>query len=335
MISHTGIGDLSTSIALAHHEVGHVSRIGSTPAEEFARPTFAAGAVLWRRDKNDQLEVAVVHRPHYDDWSLPKGKVDAGENLAATAVREIMEETGLTPRLGWLLGYVKYPVNNRTKVVYYWTAEVVEGSFEHNDEVDQLRWLPATEATEMVSYDLDRDVINQAVEVLNRGCDRRVLLTRHAKAHDRQGWGGDDNLRPLSKKGRRQAEFLIPQLDRYAPTAVYSAEPVRCQHTVAPLAEHIGVPVTVDKRFGDVAYADNPKVGMDALRELVTEAGPGSVTAVCSQGTAIPGMLEGLLDPKVVDIEDMRVKKSSTWVLHFNGDKLIGADYLASPFRVK
>ncbi|KAB1503853.1 NUDIX hydrolase [Corynebacterium sp. 320] len=342
MISHNGTGDLSTSIALAHHEVGHVSRIGSKPAQEFAKPTFAAGALLWRiadrtadGGKDEELEVAVVHRPHYDDWSLPKGKVDAGENLTGTAVREIFEETGLRPRLGWLLGFVKYPVKDRTKVVYYWTAQVLSGEFVANDEVDELRWLPAAQAAELVSYDLDREVILSGVDHVTRQCDRRVILIRHAKAHDRKGWGGDDNLRPLAKKGRRQAELLVPQLTGYQPDAIVSAEPDRCQHTAQPLADALGLDVQVDPRFGDAAFEENPEAVVEALIDTVTSAPLKSVTAIVSQGTAIPGILERLLDPEVLVVDDIRVKKASAWVLHFSGDKLVGADYLASPFPVK
>lgn len=334
MISHTGIGDLSTSLALAHHEVGHVARIGSKPTEEFARPTFAAGALLWRRTAGE-IEIAVVHRPHYDDWSLPKGKVDAGENLSTTAIREIEEETGLQPQLGWLIGYVQYPVKDRTKVVYYWTAEVVGGEFEANDEVDELRWLSREDALATVSYDLDREVITQGLALLDLNCDRRVLMVRHAKAHNRQGWAGDDNLRPLAKKGRRQAEMLISQLSGYAPSVIYSAEPVRCQHTAEPLAQDVDLDIHVEEAFGDNAYEQNPQAGIEALLKLVNSAGAGSVTTVVSQGTAIPGMIEPLLGPTTVEIEDMRVKKASVWVLHFAGEKLVGADYLASPFPVK
>lgn len=105
---------------------GRHQEIPVDPAEEFKRTTLAAGAVLWRGDPHDP-EVALIHRPHYDDWSLPKGKVDPGESLPATAAREIFEETGYSVRLGKLIGKVAYPVQGRTKVVYYWLARVLDG----------------------------------------------------------------------------------------------------------------------------------------------------------------------------------------------------------------
>ena len=107
---------------------------------------------------------ACVHRPGYADWSLAKGKVDAGESLPVTAVREVSEETGFVVRLGKLIGHVTYPLPDkmsggkgpRTKVVYYWVAEVVGGEFVPNDAVDEVRWLSADAARELLSYDTDR-----------------------------------------------------------------------------------------------------------------------------------------------------------------------------------
>lgn len=343
MISHSGIGDLSTSLALTHHGNGHISRIGSRPAREFARPTFAAGAVLWRRPEGqptaqgegntspEAMEIAVVHRPHYDDWSLPKGKVDPGENLPGTAIREIQEETGLRATLGWLLGYVHYPVGSRTKVVYYWTAEVSSGAFEANDEVDKLRWVSFADAKTLLTYDVDRDVIAAAEDMLALGCDRRVLYVRHAKAHDRKGWAGDDNLRPLSKKGRRQSEMLVSELEGYRSQKLTSAAPERCLHTAQPMAQDLDLELSVDANLGDDGWKENAQHALDAFAAAATAP----VSTIVAQGTVIPGIVSRLCAGSDIEVEDMRVKKSSTWVLHFKGDTLLGLDYLASPLPVK
>lgn len=342
MITHTGTGDLSTSLAMSRHDQGHVTRIGSRPSEEFARPTFAAGAVIWRFAKDaaasapsapesTDVEIALIHRPRYDDWSLPKGKVDPGENLPGTAMREILEETGFEVRLGWLLGYVHYPVGSRTKVVYYWTAQHLSGEFEANDESDELRWVSPAEAKELLSYEADLKVVDAALGLLQLGCDRRVLYVRHAKAHAREGWAGDDDLRPLSKKGRRQAELLVSGLSGYRPEAISSAVPVRCEHTAAPIAEDLGLDVASDANLGDAGWAADSDAAVDAFHAATTAP----VSMVVGQGTVIPGVLARVAGEHGVEIEDMRVKKSSTWVLHFAGDKLLGLDYLASPLAVK
>ncbi len=331
MISHTGTGDLSTSLSLSHHGEGHVSRIGSRPAEEFARPTFAAGALLWRRGEGGEFEFALAHRPRYDDWSLPKGKVDPGENLPGTAIREIEEETGFRATLGWFLGYVHYAVGTRTKVVYYWTAEATEGEFEENDEVDELRWVTAEQAHSLLSYDLDHKVVDAGLAMLELGCDRRVLYVRHAKAHAREGWAGDDDLRPLTKKGRRQSEILVSALEGYRPSSIYSAVPDRCVHTATPLSQDSGLPIVTNEDLGDAGWLKSSETAIDAFRSAAGEG----VSMIVGQGTVIPGVLARLAGEAGMEIEDIRCKKSSTWVLHFRGDTLLGVDYLASPLPVK
>ena len=120
----------------------------------------AAGAVLWR-DTGGEPSLAVVHRPRYDDWSLPKGKADPGESDEECALREVREETGLGCRLGPELPSTRYRDNkNRDKLVRYWAMEpIADDGFTPNAEVDELRWLPAPEALALLSYDHDRPVV--------------------------------------------------------------------------------------------------------------------------------------------------------------------------------
>ena len=150
--------------------------IPADPAKEFPRAMLAAGAVLWRGDLADldSVEVAVIHRPSYDDWSLAKGKVDPGESLPTTATREILEETGFEIRLGKLLGKVTYPVGDRTKVVYYWTGEVLGGEFTPNDEVDELlagRGGQSAQDVDQIGERLDVVHLTRSDEAeVDRGC---------------------------------------------------------------------------------------------------------------------------------------------------------------------
>lgn len=305
--------------------------IGAKPGRDFSKPTFAAGAVLWRGGAGSP-EVAVIHRPHYDDWSLAKGKLDPGENLPATAAREIEEETGLTVRLGKLLGHVDYPVGKRTKVVWYWTAEVLDGEFEPNDEVDELRWVSFDEAAELLSYDLDVDVLNKARKRLSAEPDTRVIYIRHAHAYARKNWSGDDDLRPLDKKGRRQAELLVSQVLPFRPERVYSAAPDRCLQTVIPLAEELGVDVTVDKLFGDEAWLARMVDAQNRFTDVVAEGG---VSVVCAQGLIIPDLIAWLSAQGTLPLETIDSKKGSMWVLGFTDGALTTADYYASPLALK
>ncbi|GAB3700073.1 NUDIX hydrolase [Corynebacterium nasicanis] len=308
--------------------------IPADPAKEFPRAMLAAGAVLWRGDLADldTVEVAVIHRPSYDDWSLAKGKVDPGESLPTTAAREILEETGFEIRLGKLLGKVTYPVGDRTKVVYYWTGEVLGGEFTPNDEVDEMRWLPVAAARETLSYEVDRLVLDKALKRFRLPATSRVLYIRHGRAHQRRNWAGDDNLRPLDKKGRRQAEMLVPMLLPYKPLAVYSAEPERCQATAAPLADELGVDVVVDELFGDNAYVERQVAAQQRFQELVDAGG---TSVVVSQGTAIPDMIAWLSANGRLPLEEIEAKKASVWVLSFHEGQLTGADYLTSPLPAK
>lgn len=314
---------------------GRHQEIPRHPEREFNKTTLAAGAVLWRGDLEavEKIEVACIHRPHYDDWSLAKGKVDPGESLVATAVREIKEETGYDIRLGKLLGKTIYPVKNTTKVVYYWTGEVTGGEFTPNSEVDEIRWLPLDEAKELLTYDLDRQVLQKAEKRFRLPATSRILYVRHGRAHDREKWSGDDNLRPLDKKGRHQSEMLVPMLAPFNPQRIFSAEPDRCQTTVAPLADELTLDVEVNELFGELAWAENQVACKQAFADVIALGG---VSVICSQGGIMPDIIAWLSDTGRLPIDGpINVKKGGVWVLSFSGDDLTGADYIPSALPVR
>jgi 8-oxo-dGTP pyrophosphatase MutT (NUDIX family) len=135
---------------------------GSGPSEPAVR---AGGGVVRRRRENGDYEYAVVHRPRYDDWSLPKGKVDAGESDEQAALREVEEETGVRGELGPELGTVRYTDRKgRAKHVRYWLMDVARGpsDFRPNQEIDDLRWCSAADAGKLLSYEHDRKLIANA-----------------------------------------------------------------------------------------------------------------------------------------------------------------------------
>lgn len=287
----------------------------------------AAGAVVWREDG----EIAVVHRPRYDDWSFPKGKLEHGETMPFAAVREVAEETGLAVHLGPALGDVRYTVPDGHKLVRYWSGRAFkDNGFTPGAEVDELRWISPAQAAEMLSYLHDLDVL-QRFEALGRPTST-ILLVRHAKAGSRSQWNGDDEERPLSSSGQEQAVHLGTLLPLFGPDRLVSAPPVRCRATIAPLAEHLGLPVGDEPLLGEEDYWDRPRAGLARLRELATVPG---VTAVASQGGVIPDVVRALVEssPQRLPVDPSAVpsRKASTWVLGFTGSVLRSADYYSHP----
>jgi 8-oxo-(d)GTP phosphatase len=285
------------------------------------RVVAAAGGAVWRPGPDGGTEVALVHRPRYDDWSLPKGKLEAGEHALTAAVREIAEETGLAVVAGRRGVRTRYPVAEGVKRVDYWMMRPVGGSFEPNDEVDELRWLPLREAAELCSHEADRLVLTDVARV-DVPLMPALVLVRHGRAGDRESWDGPDDLRPLDDRGLRQAERLAQVLPLFGPTAVLSAPRTRCEQTVAPLAERLGLPVTALPELAEEEFADDPEAGLLALERLL--GGPG-VTVVCSQGGAIPSALE-LLGVKADGRDHPPSAKGSVWVLGGRAGAL-SADY--------
>lgn len=286
----------------------------------------AAGAVLYRMEARTPL-CAVVHRPRYDDWSLPKGKVDPGESLPVTAVREIEEETGFVATVQSRIATTAYPLKeNIRKEVTYWSALAHDGEFESNSEVDELRWLTVEEAKGLVSYGLDRKVLTRFAD--SPPVDSMLLLVRHAKAGSRSKWRGDDTLRPLEPSGRTQAEMLAPMLRSFGVSRLSSAPRVRCEQTLAPLAQELGVEIAEEPALSDEAYLDDPAAARARLLEIATGQG---VAAVSSQGTAIPGLVADLAVLGGLDVGETPTKKAGAWGLGFTDQKLVFADYYPSP----
>ncbi|MER6223204.1 NUDIX hydrolase [Streptomyces sp900105755] len=131
-------------------------------------PVPAAGCVLWRRSPVDGgLEVCLVHRPKYDDWSHPKGKLKRGEDAVTGALREVAEETGYAAALGSELSTAHYYANGRPKEVRYWAAEAGEGHFTPNHEVDRILWLRPAEARRRLTQPRDAELVDELMASLH------------------------------------------------------------------------------------------------------------------------------------------------------------------------
>jgi 8-oxo-dGTP diphosphatase len=197
----------------------------------------AAGCIVWRYG-SDEPEVIVVHRPRYDDWSFPKGKLDPGERPIATAAREVQEETGLRVRIGPRLRDDHYVMQTtgQPKVVSYWIGHPPAGAditrYESNHEIDQVAWMSLSMARTRLTYQRDVDLLEEfRVSAYDSSA---LLIVRHAEARKRRTWKRDDNERPLTAEGRRVAADLVPVLAAYGITKVVTSDAVRCVDTVLP-----------------------------------------------------------------------------------------------------
>jgi 8-oxo-dGTP diphosphatase len=285
----------------------------------------AAGGVVWRRSSGaavpdrralPDLEIAVVHRPRYDDWSLPKGKLDPGEHRLAAAVREVFEETAVRAVPQARLPAIRYLTGQPgvEKVVDFWSMRAESWTERAPDhEIEAVRWIPAASAATVLSYAHDRGVVKAFLDLPE--ITSVVILIRHAKAGKRGEWPGPDDERPLDDTGVVDSRLLCELLALFHPSVVRSAAPRRCVETVAPL----GLPVAVDPVFNEDS---DPTAATAAVREL---AGAGHVAVVCSQGDIIPPVLAELTargNPRFA------TPKGSGWVLTFNGERLVTYDFL-------
>ena len=299
------------------------------------KAVLAAGAVLWRTNGDASTpEVAVIHRPRYDDWSLPKGKVDPGETEPVTAVREVHEETGYAAALGRRLTSVSYPLDHGVKKVRYWAARALDGGFAPNDEVDELLWLPVPDAMTRVGYPHDRKVLRRFAKAPFD--TQTVLIVRHATAGSKSRYHGDDRKRPLDKHGRAQAESLVGQLLAFGADRLYAADRTRCVQTIEPLAQELGVTVQTEPELTEEAYADDRKAARRRLLEIVSDcAGTDDTPVICSQGKVIPDLIAWWCERDGVRPDKSRNRKGSTWVLSLADGRLVAADHLASPLAPK
>ena len=297
----------------------------------------AAGGVVWRRAPGANgaeaaLEIAMIHRPRYDDWSLPKGKLASAESHLEAAVREVLEETGYHVRVGQPLGETHYEKVTagaaRPKVIRWWAMQAEEGVFSATREVDELRWVSLADASLQLTRPTDRDVL----ERFARGVapTRTVLLVRHASAGSRSAWRGDDRERPLDDCGIAQADGLVRVLTRYEVGRLVSANVRRCIDTIGPVAAVFDLPVEPEPVLTEVAYPGREAEAMALIRQL-GDAEHDAV--VCSQGDVIPDLLARLAAAADVEFEQpIRAAKGSTWALSLDLDgRLVAADYLEPP----
>lgn len=281
-------------------------------------PVLAAGALVWRL-KNDKLQVLVVHRPRYDDWSFPKGKAEPGESMVLTAIREVAEETGRQIVLGRYLGKARRRlVSGRKKRTLYWAAQVLPeaGPGEglraavkpaSKREIDKVRWWKVEKAARKLTHADDKRLLARLVDWYESGQlqVRSLVLVRHAKAVSRATWGYGINseiTRPLVMgRGQAQARDVAALLSAYGVGELVSSPWKRCVDTLAPYAHGCGLDLRSDEAFTEVSALTTPEVMQASFRDLLERGSaltglpePSYPLALCVHRPCLPLLFETL-----------------------------------------
>ena len=294
-------------------------------AQSARRPTdvIAAGAVVTRKGG----DVLLVHRPKYDDWSFPKGKLEPGEHVTAAAVREVAEETGLDIRLGAPLRTQRYWVENgehRRKRVYYWVGRVVGdddvSSYSLDNEIDEVAWFPLEKARERLDYDYDRVTLAEH-ESLRKKTNALVIL-RHGRARSRGSWTKDDRERPLTKGGELQAQNVVPVLGAYGVTHILTSSSRRCWGTVAPYADVTGLEM---EDTDDLSQEDaTPQSVAGCVRRLIDLK---ESSVLCTHRPVLPWVFDAL------GLTAHQLAPGSVFVVHHRRGKVVATEHHETSFR--
>lgn len=287
-------------------------------------PIVAAGAAVLRR-RDGRLQVLLVHGAKYDDWTLPKGKLDPGEDVRAAAVREVHEETGIGIALGPPLPTQVYAFRDRsgverTKLVHYWAGRALGeddvSRYAANHEITEVRWVDLDDTDRLLTYSRDHEVIDHA-----RSFDRRtrsLVVLRHAEALPRDRWAGDDRQRGLSSAGKTQAERLAPILQAYGVTRVLTSSSTRCLRTVAPFADAAGVRI---EHTDDLSEED---AGPAAVEEVLVHCEQ-MPTVLCTHRTVLPLVFRAL------GVQQGAVAKGGLVVIHHRRGRIAALERVSAP----
>jgi 8-oxo-(d)GTP phosphatase len=288
---------------------------------------LAAGAVLWRKSEKKKIEVLIIHRPKYDDWTFPKGKAEIGEPLIACAYREVLEETNIETAFGPYLGEVEYLTNDGKKKVSFWSAKVVkEKDFKPNTEVDQLKWVEVTKVKELLTLDTDRKILEQFLQI--EPDTKPLILLRHAKAVTRDEWQGEDDDRPLDSYGQNQAKRLLAMYQVFNLEQIHSSDAVRCYDTVVAIAKGLNIKLEVTGKLSESTFKKDKEKAFDYAKDLIKL---NESVLLCSHNPILPKMLNKLTKKSEVDADEGKLLPADGWVIHRIGKEVIQIDRIDSP----
>jgi 8-oxo-dGTP diphosphatase len=274
------------------------------------REVVSAGAVVLGPGRT----VLLVHRPKYDDWSFPKGKIDRGEHATAAAVREVDEETGVRVRLGVPLADQTYRIRTGTKRVHYWLGRAIGdgdvSSYQPNHEIDEVAWFPLDKAQRRLTYEFDVETLAEALE--HRRKTRTLVVLRHSDARSRKSWRDDDRLRPLLATGKRQAAKLPPVLASYDVRRLVSSTSTRCVQTLEPYAAATGRRLRTERLLSEEDGSRGPtrRLVSDLVDWLQDRPASAGGVVICTHRPVLPWVFDA------VDLENPGLAAGEMVVLH-------------------
>jgi 8-oxo-dGTP diphosphatase len=285
------------------------------------------GCVVWRRTEEDQIEIALVHRPKYGDWSFPKGKCEENETPLAAAYRETLEETGFQVEISRLLGDVEYEVEGVKKSVTYWRAKFVANLGSKPDfEVDQVRWFAPERAVENLKNESDREILKK---FLDTDLDTKIIiLLRHCKAVARTAWVEEDLKRPLDEVGIEQALKLVENLVPFRIEEIHSSIAVRCYESINPIAQLLSLNYFFTDSLSEEVYNEKPNRVFKYIDRLLESTG---TILVCSHNPILPHYLQNKLNRQGFNVSDTFLKPGDAWVVHHIQKEIISVDKIHAP----
>lgn len=288
---------------------------------------LAAGALVWRKSKEKKIEIAVIHRPKYNDWTIPKGKVELSESSIACAYREVIEETSIETEFGMYLGEVKYQSLDGPKQVSFWSAQVVkENTFTPNSEVDEIKWVEAAKAAKFLSLESDKEILSKFNKLKYES--KPLVLLRHAKALSRDEWQGDDDDRPLDSLGQMQAKRLLSIYQAFNLEQIHTSDAIRCYDTVEPMAKALGLRLEVSNNLSESAFKKDKEDAFDYARDLIKSD---KRALLCSHNPILPKVLNKLTKKSDVESDEEKLYPADAWVIHRIGKEVIQIDRIDAP----